>query len=67
MLEREAYFKNFTTQLFRTVQDVPHHQWPTLFGRMIEDYHKVPGGVGEGGPGRGRVGRAGGRGGRDRG
>ncbi|KAG2490754.1 hypothetical protein HYH03_010908 [Edaphochlamys debaryana] len=40
LLEREAYFKNFTTQLFRTVQDVPHHQWPTLFGRMIDDYHK---------------------------
>ncbi|GIL53035.1 hypothetical protein Vafri_8732, partial [Volvox africanus] len=40
MLEREAYFKNFTTQLFRTIQDVPHMHWPKLFGRLIDDYHK---------------------------
>ncbi|EFJ44044.1 hypothetical protein VOLCADRAFT_118871 [Volvox carteri f. nagariensis] len=40
MLEREAYFKNFTTQLFRTIQDVPHQHWPKLFGRLIDDYHK---------------------------
>ncbi|GIL83371.1 hypothetical protein Vretifemale_12202, partial [Volvox reticuliferus] len=40
MQEREAYFKNFTTQLFRTIQDVPHMYWPKLFGRLIDDYHK---------------------------
>ncbi len=22
-------------------QDVPQHQWSTLFGRLIEDYHRV--------------------------
>lgn len=35
MATRESYFCNFATQLFRTVHDLPHPQWPTLFGRLI--------------------------------
>lgn len=33
--QREAYFGNFAAQLFRTVRDVNHTQWPTLFGRLM--------------------------------
>ncbi|GAX76809.1 hypothetical protein CEUSTIGMA_g4255.t1 [Chlamydomonas eustigma] len=35
---REDYFKNFTTQLFRTIHTVGHEQWSYVFGRLFEDY-----------------------------
>lgn len=35
---REEYFANFTTQLFRLVSTVDHHQWPVVFGKLYVDY-----------------------------
>ena len=35
---REEYFANFTTQLFRLVSSVDHHQWPVVFGKLYKDY-----------------------------
>ncbi|GAX82923.1 hypothetical protein CEUSTIGMA_g10350.t1 [Chlamydomonas eustigma] len=35
---REDYFKNFTTQLFRTIHTVGHEQWSYVFGRLYKDY-----------------------------
>lgn len=38
--QKEDYFHNFTTQLFRTAHNVPPERWPLLFGRLYEDYMK---------------------------
>lgn len=35
---REAYFENFSTQLFRTIHGVGPEHWPAVFGKLHEDF-----------------------------
>ena len=39
-MQREAYFSNFAAQLFRTVRDIGHEQWPALFGRLMGEWRR---------------------------